>query len=280
MSGLLSIHSENLKELICHQNGTYLTPEFFKKNMQASMQKSSLSPYFLSVVIPVFNELDNIASLTQEIQSALIGQDYEIIYVNDGSTDGSGALLKELCQTVKELKVIQHTRSFGQSVAMLTGIRAARGKWIATLDGDGQNDPGDIPNLLKRMQIAEDSSTLLIVGFRNKRQDTWLKRFSSKVANRVRALLLKDNTPDTGCGLKLFPRAAFLELPHFKNMHRFLPALFVRNGWQVVSVEVNHRPRLRGISKYGLHNRLWVGIVDLLGVLWLQHRPCKGECQE
>lgn len=248
--------------------------------MNASTQESNLSPHFLSVVVPVFNELDNIASLIQEIQSTLNGQNYEIVYVNDGSTDGSEALLKELCQTVKELKVVHHTRSFGQSVAMLTGIRAARGQWIATLDGDGQNDPADIPRLLKKVQSPDCSATSLIMGFRNKRQDNWLKRFSSKVANKVRAFLLNDNTPDTGCGLKLFPRTAFLELPHFKNMHRFLPALFIRNGWQVVSVEVNHRPRLRGVSKYGLHNRLWVGIVDLLGVLWLQHRPCKAECRE
>ena len=244
------------------------------------MQETSLSSPFLSVVVPVFNELDNIAPLIQEIQTALTGQDYEIVYVDDGSTDGSGALLKELCQTVSELKVVQHSRSFGQSVAVLSGILAAHGQWIATLDGDGQNDPADIPNLLKRVQTTNCSPTLLIAGFRNKRRDTWLKRFSSKVANSVRAYLLKDNTPDTGCGLKLFQRAAFLELPHFKNMHRFLPALFLRNGWQVVSVEVNHRPRLQGISKYGLHNRLWVGIVDLLGVLWLQHRPCKGEWLE
>ena len=242
------------------------------------MQEISLSSPLLSVVVPVFNELNNIAPLIEEIQSALAFQDYEMVYVNDGSTDGSAALLKELGHTVEQLNVVQHTRCFGQSVALLSGVKAARGQWIATLDGDGQNDPADIPRLLNQLHMANCPDTLLITGFRNNRQDSRLTCFFSKVANAVRAAILKDNTPDSGCGLKLFQRAAFLELPHFKNMHRFLPALYLRNDWQVVSVEVNHRPRRQGVSKYGLHNRLWVGIIDLLGVLWLQRRPCRGEC--
>lgn len=250
----------------------------FRNEFKIIVQESRRPPVFLSVVVPVHNEAENIAPLIDEIQAALKDKDYEIIYVNDGSTDDSQARLNEISQTVPQLKVIQHQRSFGQSVAVVTGVKSARGQWIATLDGDGQNDPADIPKLL---QVVENPSCspdlLLIAGHRSKRKDTWIKRLSSKIANGVRASLLKDNTPDTGCGLKLFSRTAFLELPHFKNMHRFLPALFLRDGWEVISVEVNHRPRLQGVSKYGVGNRLWVGIVDMCGVMWLQHRQCKAK---
>jgi dolichol-phosphate mannosyltransferase len=152
-------------------------------------------------------------------------------------------------------------------------VLQARHPWIATLDGDGQNDPADIPHLLARLQAAAPEEDLhMLAGWRSKRQDSWLRRLSSKVANGVRGRLLRDATPDTGCGLKVFSRETFLRLPNFSHMHRFLPALVQRHGGRVVSVPVSHRPRERGISKYGLHNRLWVGIVDLFGVMWLLRR--------
>lgn len=228
----------------------------------------------LSVVIPIHNEIDNIDSLVNEIHAALSPLiNYEMIYIDDGSDDGSDEKLRNLAQQLPTLQLIQHARSYGQSAAIVTGVKAARADWIATLDGDGQNDPADIPRL---WAILKESTKRLemVAGYRHKRQDNWIKRWSSKIANGVRSRLLHDNTPDTGCGLKLFYRAFFLTIPHFDHLHRFLPALFIRNGGQIISVEVNHRPRLRGKSKYGLHNRLWVGIIDLLGVMWLQRRPC------
>ena len=154
-------------------------------------------------------------------------------------------------------------------------MRAAHGTWIATLDGDGQNDPADIPALLARAQ-AGGQAPFLVAGHRTRRQDSRVKKLSSRAANAIRARMLRDATPDTGCGLKVFERAAFLDLPAFDHMHRFLPALFIRAGGQVVSVPVGHRPRTRGASKYGTLDRLWVGIFDLIGVAWLQrrwHRP-------
>jgi dolichol-phosphate mannosyltransferase len=178
------------------------------------------------------------------------------------------------------LRVLRHGRSCGQSAALRSGIRAARGKWIATLDGDGQNDPADLPALLRAGREQGLGERWLIAGWRAKRQDSWLRKLSSKVANGVRRRLLRDATPDTGCGLKLFPRALFLELPYFDHMHRFLPALVLRAGGRVESVPVNHRPRHQGTSKYGVHNRLWVGIVDLFGVMWLQRRARLPEVSE
>jgi dolichol-phosphate mannosyltransferase len=155
-----------------------------------------------------------------------------------------------------------------------TATAAARAPVIATLDGDGQNDPADIPALVRRLldEPPEARSFLLVAGFRHKRRDDGIRKLSSRIANRVRAAMLKDDTPDTGCGLKVFTREAFLDMPRFDHMHRFLPALMIRRGGRVVSVPVNHRPRQRGVSKYGVWNRLWVGIVDLFGVMWLQHR--------
>ena len=171
------------------------------------------------------------------------------------------------------LRVIRHRESCGQSRAVTTGVTAARYEWIATLDGDGQNDPADIPALLAELaNPAQPANLELLAGWRSKRNDTLLRRISSKVANGVRSRMLKDNTPDTGCGLKVFTRETFLQLPNFDHMHRFLPALVMRNGGAVVSVPVHHRARERGTSKYGVHNRLWVGIVDLVGVAWLQRR--------
>jgi dolichol-phosphate mannosyltransferase len=233
----------------------------------------------VSVVVPVKNEEDNIEPLVREIAAALAGQaEFEIIYVNDGSTDRTPQVLEGLKTEFPMLRVATHRAACGQSQAVATGVKLARFEWIATLDGDGQNDPADIPALLNALEAPSQPANLeLLAGWRNKRKDTFIRRLSSKVANGVRSRFLKDNTPDTGCGLKVFARATFLELPHFDHMHRFLPALVQRNGGAVVSVPVYHRPRERGTSKYGIHNRLWVGIVDLFGVAWLQRRVRRPE---
>ena len=234
----------------------------------------------LSVVVPVHNERDNIVPLIEEIVAALRGRlALEIVYVDDASRDDSAAVLREARTRFPELRVLRHLSQCGQSTAVRNGVKAARGAWIATLDGDGQNDPADIPKLLAARDAGE-AAVKCYAGWRVDRRDDALKRMSSRVANAVRSRILRDATPDTGCGLKLFEREAFLELPYFDHMHRFLPALFQRAGWQVRSVPVNHRPRTRGTSKYGMWNRLWVGIVDLRGVGWLIRRAKRTAVEE
>jgi dolichol-phosphate mannosyltransferase len=224
----------------------------------------------LSVVVPVRNEEDNISPLIAEIRAALDGVvDYEIVYVNDGSTDSTPQRLAEIRQTCPQLRIIRHQKSCGQSTAVRSGVKAAKGDWIATLDGDGQNDPADIPKLIAALEPGVE---LVGGNRRHARRDTWIKRISSVIANGVRSRMLRDSTPDTGCGLKLFSREIFLDLPYFDHMHRFLPALVIRHGGRVVSVPANHRPRERGVSNYGTLDRLMVGIVDLFGVMWLQRR--------
>ncbi len=228
----------------------------------------------LCVVVPVRNEGANIAPLLAEIETALRQIPHETVYVDDGSTDDTPQRLMEAQNTTGSLSVLRHRASCGQSAAIITGVRSAQAPWIATLDGDGQNDPADIPALLARAQAA--TGPVLVAGHRVSRQDSRAKRAASRVANAVRARLLGDATQDTGCGLKVFGRDAFLALPQFDHMHRFLPALFIRAGGRVESVPVNHRPRTRGRSNYGTFDRLWVGIFDLAGVYWLQrrwHRP-------
>ena len=202
----------------------------------------------LSVVVPVFNEQDNVAPLVHEITAALrgvAGLEFEIVYVDDCSKDGT--------------------------LAELRALKAARGQWIATLDGDGQNDPADLPRLLAHRDSA-GPDVKLFAGWRVDRKDTGSKRWASKWANAIRSRMLHDATPDTGCGTKLFERAAFLDLPHFNHMHRYLPALMQRAGWKTLSVPVNHRARSNGVSKYNNLNRALVGISDLLGVAWLIRR--------
>lgn len=228
----------------------------------------------LSVVIPVKNEAENLAPLIAEIHTALDGLVvFEIVYVDDGSTDDSARRLAAIQQTDPTLRLVRHAKSCGQSTAVRTGVKAARGRWVATLDGDGQNDPADIPNLWRMAQAAaEPGRPAIYCGHRAKRRDTAIKRFSSRFANGLRSRLLGDATPDTGCGLKLFERATFLDLPYFDHMHRYLPALVLRVGGTVVSVKVNHRARERGKSNYGTIDRALVGIVDLFGVMWLQRR--------
>jgi dolichol-phosphate mannosyltransferase len=229
----------------------------------------------LAVIVPVKNEAENILPLVSEIDAALSGRHvFEIIYVDDGSTDSTLQRLREAKAKFPALRIVRHKSSCGQSAAVASGIKAARAPLIATLDGDGQNDPADIPALLQRLldEPPDRRALLLVAGHRHKRRDDGIRKISSRVANNIRAALLKDNTPDTGCGLKVFARDAFLDMPRFDHMHRFLPALMIRRGGRVVSVHVNHRPRQRGVSKYGVWNRLWVGIVDIFGVMWLQHR--------
>jgi dolichol-phosphate mannosyltransferase len=234
----------------------------------------------LSVVVPVFNEQDNVPPLVGEIVSALRGRiPFEIVYVDDHSRDGTLATLRRLKQDVPELRVLHHVSQSGQSTAVRTGVRAARGTWIATLDGDGQNDPADIPKLLaQRDGAAQDVK--LFAGWRVNRQDTGSKRWASKWANKIRARMLRDDTPDTGCGIKLFERNAFLDLPYFDHMHRYLPALMQRAGWKTVSVPVNHRARSSGVSKYNNLGRALVGIRDLRGVAWLIQRSKRTAVEE
>lgn len=229
----------------------------------------------VSIVIPVHNEADNIVPLLQEIADVLKSAEaYEIIVVEDGSNDQTAPVLIKSQKEMKALRVLQHEKSCGQSTAIYSGVKAAKYPVIATLDGDGQNDPADIPRLFNLlMQKGKTNSSLwMVAGWRNKRHDSAWKLFSSKVANTVRSGLLGDNTPDTGCGLKVFLRDKFLELPYFDHMHRFLPALIIRAGGQVISEPVSHRARLQGYSKYGTLDRLWAGITDLMGVIWLKKR--------
>ncbi|MFW5834717.1 MAG: glycosyltransferase family 2 protein [Pseudomonadota bacterium] len=228
----------------------------------------------LSVVVPVKNEAPNVASLVDEIATALAGRRFEIVYVDDGSTDETPAELEAARSRHPQLRVVRHPVSGGQSAALRTGILAARARIVATLDGDGQNDPTDLPALLACFADAEAPPTLGLVGgdrSRNRR-DGWIKRRSSRIANAVRSLILRDRTPDTGCGLKVFRRDGYLLLPYFDHQHRFLAALFLREGFVVRSVPVGHRPRTGGRSKYGTLDRLAVGIVDLFGVGWLRRR--------
>ena len=239
-------------------------------------------PPELSVVVPVHNEADNLRRLTGEIRQALEGRvDYEIVYVDDGSNDGSAECLAQLAREEPRIRLVRHRERAGQSAAIASGVEAAQAPWIATLDGDGQNDPADILPMLELVRTSSDPPTLrpsaapplrLIIGNRRLRRDRWDKRMAGRIANAIRSRVLGDGTPDTGCGLKLFERSAFMSVPHFDHMHRYLPALFLRSGWGVASVPVNHRPRGSGHSHYGVFDRLWVGLLDLPGVWWLMRR--------
>ena len=226
----------------------------------------------LSVVIPMRNEGPNVLPLLAEIEAALSGTRYEVVCVDDGSSDDTAARLAEAMDRFP-LVALRHGRSCGQSAGVVSGVQAARAPWIATLDGDGQNDPADIPKLWARARAeAASGAVVLVAGHRVTRRDSGVKRVTSRIANAIRARLLGDATPDTGCGLKVFPRALFLDLPRFDHMHRYLPALVLRHGGRVVSEPVNHRPRTRGASNYGTLDRLAVSISDMMGVMWLQRR--------
>ena len=226
----------------------------------------------VSVVVPVRNEAGNIALLVAEIAKALEGQwSFEVVYVDDGSTDGTEAELKRLMTQHAWLRRVRHKQSCGQSAAVRTGVAAARAPIVATLDGDGQNDPAFVPALVRALE-AGNPRVGLVAGQRVGRKSSGFKKLQSRIANAVRGAVLRDGTRDTGCGLKAFRRAVFLGLPYFDGLHRFLPALIRREGFDIGYVDVVDRPRATGVSNYGMWDRLWIGILDLAGVWWLIRR--------
>ncbi len=225
----------------------------------------------ISVVVPVRNEAGNVAPLVAEIAAALRGRSFEIVFVNDGSTDETEAQLLALMAQCPRLRQIRHQESCGQSAAVRTGVVTARGSIVVTLDGDGQNDPAFIPALLATLQNGAPRIGL-VAGQRIGRKATGFKQMQSRIANAARAAVLRDGTRDTGCGLKAFRRDLFMALPYFDGLHRFLPALVRREGFAVGYVDVVDRPRRHGASNYGMWDRLWIGILDLAGVSWLIRR--------
>jgi glycosyltransferase involved in cell wall biosynthesis len=227
-------------------------------------------PVSLSVVVPVKDEAGNVGPLAREIAAALTGEGTEIIFVDDGSTDTTAAELTALKAELPNLRVIRHGRNSGQSRAIRTGVRAARGDIVATLDGDGQNDPADLPNLVTTLKANDRFG--MVSGVRAKRRDTFSRRLASSLANGFRRRALNDTAIDSGCGIKAFRREAFLALPYFDHQHRFMTTLMLREGYEVGFADVNHRPRLHGRSKYTNLQRMFAGIYDILGVRWLQAR--------
>jgi dolichol-phosphate mannosyltransferase len=232
------------------------------------------SPY-VSVLIPAKNEAGNIIPLLEEVRAAFANEAFEVIVVDDGSTDATAAQLRSLQEAgYSQLRVLSHARSLGQSTSVYHAAEVARGHWLATLDGDGQNDPADLPKMLDLVRGSEGQpeGVKLVAGHRVNRQDTASKRWASRFANKLRSSLLKDQTPDTGCGIKLIERQAFLRLPYFDHMHRFIPALIRRHNGRMLVHPVNHRERGAGVSNYGNLDRALVGILDLFGVWWLIRR--------
>ena len=227
-------------------------------------------PVSLSVVVPVKDEAGNVGPLAREIAAALTGEGTEIIFVDDGSTDTTAAELTALKAELPNLRVIRHGRNSGQSRAIRTGVRAARGDIVATLDGDGQNDPADLPNLVTTLKANDRFG--MVSGVRATRRDTFSRRLASSLANGFRRRALNDTAIDSGCGIKAFRREAFLALPYFDHQHRFMTTLMLREGYEVGFAPVNHRPRLHGRSKYTNLQRMFAGITDILGVRWLQAR--------
>jgi len=226
----------------------------------------------VSVVVPVRNEAGNIAPLVAEIAAALDGQwPFEVVYVDDGSSDGTAAELKRLMSQHLWLHCVHHKQSCGQSAAVRTGVSAARAAICVTIDGDGQNDPKFIPALVRALE-AGAPRVALIAGQRVGRKASAFKKLQSRIANAVRGAVLRDGTRDTGCGLKAFRRDVFLALPYFDGLHRFLPALVRREGYAIGYVDVVDRLRASGVSNYGMWDRLWIGILDLAGVWWLIRR--------
>jgi dolichol-phosphate mannosyltransferase len=226
----------------------------------------------VSIIVPVRNEAENIAPVIEEIAAALDGRwRYEIIYVNDGSTDATAERLASVMRRRKNVRQLRHDRSTGQSAAIRSGVRAARGSVVATLDGDGQSNPAFLPELISAIETGGERVGLA-AGQRVGRKDTGFKKIQSRAANAIRSTILHDGTRDTGCGLKAFRREIFLMMPYFDGLHRFLPALMQREGFDVVYVDVIDRPRRSGVSNYGFFDRLWIGILDLAGVWWLIRR--------
>lgn len=239
----------------------------------ATTNLNEVSSPEISVVIPAKDEQANISQLVNEICHSLLPTcRFEVILVDDGSTDRTfDEFLTALSRNEAKGTAIRFEKSVGQSTAIYAGVQQACSKYIATIDGDGQNDPADIPKMYALLASIR-TSDFCIAGYRKNRNDTPWRKFQSRLANWARNSLIKDGIPDTGCGLKLIPRDTFLRLPYFDHMHRFLPALIRRAGGEIQVVVVNHRFRLGGVSKYTAWNRVWAGLVDLLGVFWLNHR--------
>jgi dolichol-phosphate mannosyltransferase len=235
----------------------------------------------VSVVIPARNEAGNIGALIDGVASACaeLGS-FEIVVVDDGSTDGQRDIVRAKMAGQPNLRLICHDRSGGQSAAVHSGVLAARGAIVCTLDGDGQNPPEELPKLVAPFREAGAEGIGIVAGQRVGRKDTLSKKVASRLANAIRGWALKDGTRDTGCGLKGFRRDAFLALPYFDHMHRYLPALFARDGWRVAHVDVTHRPRGAGRSNYSNLQRGLVGAVDLIGVAWLLRRKKKAHPME
>ena len=229
------------------------------------------APPDISVVIPVFDEEGAAPALAREVAQAFVGRSFELIFVDDASRDGTRAVLAGLKREIPQLRVLAHARNAGQSRAIRTGVLGARGAVVVTLDGDGQNDPADAPSLVDALR-AGPPELALVGGERVKRQDSQAKKLASRIGNGVRKRLLGDNANDTGCGLKAFRREAFLRLPYFDHIHRYLPALMQREGYRVEFRPVNHRHRQTGRSKYTNLGRLWASLSDLFGVMWLKSR--------
>jgi dolichol-phosphate mannosyltransferase len=236
---------------------------------------SSKLPPFFSIVIPVYNEAENIEPMAREALAAFQGRDeaIEIIFVDDASTDDSAAILARLANETGVVRSLKHAINCGQSAAVATGFRVARGTWIGTLDGDGQNDPADLPHMLDEAILLKVDC---VTGVRSKRQDSAIRKISSRVANRFRDWITGDHVSDSGCGARVVRAECVGELPVFNGLHRFMPTLLRAKGYVVVEFSVNHRPRLRGVSKYGVHNRLWRGIRDCFGVRWFVNRAIPG----
>lgn len=230
-------------------------------------------PLEFSVVVPVHNEAGNVESLVREIAAALDGRAYEMVFVDDASTDDTRAVLAGLKQDFPALRVLSHRKNAGQSRAIRTGVQAARGRVVGTLDGDGQNDPADLPDLYRALTRADAPEGLVMVmGRRASRKDTAWKRFGSRFANSIRKRMLKDDCDDSGCGIKVIRRDAYLSLPYFDHMHRYMPALVRAEGYGTEFMDVNHRERGAGSSKYTNFGRLWAALSDLRGVTWLIRR--------
>jgi dolichol-phosphate mannosyltransferase len=236
------------------------------------LPSSDIAAIAVSIVVPVRNEAENIAPVIAEIAAALDGRwNYEIVYVDDGSTDATPERLASAMKGRPNLRQVRHAASTGQSAAVRSGVRVARGAIVATLDGDGQNNPAFLPALISAIEQG-GARTGLAAGQRVGRKDTGFKKIQSRIANTVRNAILHDGTRDTGCGLKAFRREVFLALPYFDGLHRFLPALVRREGYDIVYVDVIDRPRHSGVSNYGFFDRVWIGIMDLAGVWWLIRR--------
>jgi glycosyltransferase involved in cell wall biosynthesis len=223
----------------------------------------------ITIVLPSYNEEENLAPIIQEFCQVLdpTGRPYEILVVDDGSTDGTAARLSALAQTIPTLRFQRHTTNFGQSAAILTGYCKARGEIVVTMDADMQNDPADLPEMLRRLEACD-----MVTGIRQNRRDTLTKRLSSRVANAVRGALLGDGIHDAGCTFRAVRRRCLGQLPPFRGLHRFLPTILKIHGYRVEEMPVNHRPRVRGVSKYGIGNRLWVGIGDMMAMRWYKRR--------